>query len=228
MARVVVTGAGRGLGLALVTALLEAGHSVGAGLRRRTAAHEALAARYGEQLLLFEADVCDAQQLAAGAEACREAFGELDALCNVAGILLDSDRERPLHEAVIEDLRETFEVNVVGAIMVIQAFLPLLREGARALTITSEGVDLASCGSWVPAYALSKTAATKASGILNRSVEGIDFFAVHPGRMNTDMGRTTAQIEPEEAALGILPMLTGEQALDREQWYIDYRGQTLL
>jgi len=45
--------------------------------------------------------------------------------------------------------------------------------------------------------------------------------------MNTDMGRATAQIEPEEAAEGFRRLLTGETPLRREHWYIDYAGRPL-
>ncbi|MEI3162907.1 MAG: hypothetical protein V8S74_05830 [Lachnospirales bacterium] len=42
--------------------------------------------------------------------------------------------------------------------------------------------------------------------------------------MNTDMGRTTAQIEPEVAAEGFCRLMTGETPVSREKWYIDYNG----
>lgn len=101
---------------------------------------------------------------------------------------------------------------------------PYIKKGGRIFTVTSEGVGVRSCGTWVPCYALSKAAATKACGILNASVPDVDFYAVHPGRMNTDMGRTTAQIEPEVAAEGFCRLMTGETPVSREKWYIDYNG----
>lgn len=45
--------------------------------------------------------------------------------------------------------------------------------------------------------------------------ESINVYAVHPGRMNTDMGRTTAQIEPEEAAIGFCNILEGTTHIER-------------
>ena len=42
--------------------------------------------------------------------------------------------------------------------------------------------------------------------------------------MNTDMGRTTAQIEPEESAVGFCRLMTGETPVSRDRWYIDYTG----
>ena len=53
------------------------------------------------------------------------------------------------------------------------------------------------------------------------------YIAVHPGRMNTDMGRTTAQIEPEEAAIGFCNILEGTTHIEKDQWFIDYRGNAM-
>lgn len=76
----------------------------------------------------------------------------------------------------------------------------------------------------MPCYALSKTAATKVSGILNASVSDVNFYSVHPGRMNTDMEPATAQIEPEESAEGFCRLMTGKTPISRQKWYIDYMG----
>jgi len=53
-------------------------------------------------------------------------------------------------------------------------------------------------------------------------------YAVHPGRMNTVMGRNDAQIEPELAARGIIRILSGEKRIPPENgWFIDYRGEAM-
>ena len=100
-------------------------------------------------------------------------------------------------------------------------------DGGKVFTITSEGVGVKSCGTWVPCYGLSKTAATKVSEIFNESVSNVDFFSVHPGRMNTEMGKTTAQIEAAESAQGIYKLMSGEKETTRAEWYIDYKGEPM-
>ncbi len=56
----------------------------------------------------------------------------------------------------------------------------------------------------------------------------MEVLAVHPGRMNTDMGRTTAQIEPEAAAEGFCDLIEGKiKVNDKDQWFIDYLGKPL-
>ncbi|MDR2752510.1 MAG: hypothetical protein LBC41_17790, partial [Clostridiales bacterium] len=75
--------------------------------------------------------------------------------------------------------------------------------------------------------ALSKTAATKVSGVFNASVTDVDFYSVHPGRMNTEMGRQTAQIEATETAESLLRVVNGEIPITRENWYINYKGEPM-
>jgi NAD(P)-dependent dehydrogenase (short-subunit alcohol dehydrogenase family) len=154
-------------------------------------------------------------------------MGEIDAVCIVAGVLLPGDRINMIHECDPDVLRKSFEVNAFGAVFAAKAFYPVTKKGGKIFTITSEGVGVKNCGTWIPCYALSKTAATKAMGIFNASVADVDFYAVHPGRMNTEMGRTTAQIEASESAEGIYKLITGDIPVSRDEWYIDYLGRPM-
>ncbi|NLG26114.1 MAG: SDR family NAD(P)-dependent oxidoreductase [Clostridiales bacterium] len=225
--RFVVIGATKGLGLCLTEQLLAAGHRVAAGAIVTSDALRALAEQYPGDLLVLPADVGNEEQMRSVALASRDFLGEIDAVCNVAGVLLSGDRTLPLHQCDTGELRRTLDVNTVGPVIVAKCFYPHMPKGARLFTVTSEGVAIGSCGTWVPCYALSKAAATKACGILNASAPDVDFYAVHPGRMNTDMGRTTAQIEPETSASGFCRLLTGQTPISRDCWYIDYLGRPM-
>lgn len=222
-----VIGATKGLGLCLTEQLLQAGHRVAAGAIVISDALQSLVESYPETLRVWKADVTDEAQMADVAKQAAAFLGEIDALCNVAGVLLDQDRVKLLHECDIGELRRSFDVNTVGPVIVVKCFYPYMKKGGNVFTVTSEGVGIRSCGTWVPCYGLSKAAATKVSGILNASVSDVNFYAVHPGRMNTDMGRTTAQIEPEESAAGFCRLMAGETPVSRENWYIDYKGETM-
>jgi len=224
---IVIIGATKGLGLCLTEKLLEKGHKVAAGVLSISPGLTMLEAKYSGRLFLFNADVTNEEQIAAGAEKCRVFLGKIDALCNVAGVLLEQDRVKLLHECDISELRKSFDVNAVGPVIVVKNFYPYLKAGANVFTVTSEGVGITNCGTWVPCYALSKAAATKVSGILNASIEEINFYSVHPGRMNTDMGYTTAQIEPEEAAEGFCKLIDGGTQISRDNWYINYNGESM-
>jgi len=59
--------------------------------------------------------------------------------------------------------------------------------------------------------------------------KGFKVYAVHPGRMNTVMGKDTAQIEPKESAAGILAIMMGkvQPKLSNGVWFIDYRGEPM-
>lgn len=226
---VVIIGATQGLGLCLTKEFLKNGHRVAAGVVERStpAALASLLEEYGENLKVFQADVTDEEEIRAGAAFCKEFLGVIDSVCCVAGVLLPGDRTNMIIDADIGELRKTFDVNAVGPIIVGKSFYPLVKKGGTVFTVTSEGMNIKWCGQWIPCYSLSKIAATKAVGVFNAAVEDVDFYAVHPGRMNTEMGRTSAQIEPEESANGFYRLMTGEIPVSRDCWYIDYLGREM-
>lgn len=230
--RVVVIGAGQGLGLELVKECARLGHEVVAGLRRAEAPQELMALERAHPLRVFHArcDVTDEGQLEAAAAFVKERFGEADALINAAGLLLDADRRTPLHQASISDLRQTLEVNTIGAVAVIKHFYPVMckQGGASMITVTSEGCDIGSCGSWIPAYALSKCAATKISGVMNASVDDVKFYSVHPGRMKTVMGRETWNMGADETARALMSLLQSGEIHRKGAWYMDYKGMDMM
>ena len=224
----IVIGATQGLGYEMVKLLLSQGHTVAAGVVEETPPAGLLGLGDSKNLLIFQADVTQDSQLKAGAAACEKFFGgKADALCNVAGVLLPGDRVNLLHECDPQELRHTFEVNTLGVILTGKYFYPVIKKGGKLISITSESTGLTRCGSWIPVYSLSKTAATKASGVFNTSVQDVDFYSVHPGRMNTEMGRVHAQIEPAMAAEGISKIMTNVTPVSRDIWYIDYNGQPM-
>jgi NAD(P)-dependent dehydrogenase (short-subunit alcohol dehydrogenase family) len=226
---VVIIGATKGLGFELTSKFLKEGHRVVGGIleRETPAALLELSSRYGENLMIIHADVRDEDEIIAGAQKSTGFLGEIDALCNVAGILLPGDRVNEIHKCDISELRMTFEVNTFGAIIVAKAYCPVIKKGGAILTVTSEGVGMYNCGTWVPCYGLSKLAATKISGLFNAAIEDVDFYSIHPGRMNTEMGRTTAQIEASETADGIYKLITIQTPMSRDCWYIDYNGNPM-
>ena len=226
---VVVIGAAQGLGLELTRKILAEGHRVAAGVLERETppALCKLSERYGDSLMVFQADVTDEDEIVRGARSCVGFLGEIDALCNTAGVLLPGDRVNKIHEYNAAELRKTFDVNVFGAMIVAKAYYPVMKRGGMLLTVTSEGVGIFNCGAWIPCYGLSKTAATKVSGMFNAAVDDVDFYSIHPGRMNTEMGRATAQIEASESAEGIYRIMVGQTPVSRELWYLDYNGRPM-
>lgn len=229
---VIVIGAGQGLGLEMVLELAGRGHRVVAGLRRPEVP-EALArleTEVPDRVFHTQCDVTCEAGLAEAAGFSGRVLGGADAVVNCAGVLLDDDRKTPLHQMDIEVLRKTFEVNLIGAVAAIKHFYPLVRKraGSSFVTITSEGCDIGNCGTWIPAYALSKCAETKISGIMNETVRDIRFYSVHPGRMRTVMGRETWNMEASETAGSLVTLLETGGIHNRGTWYMDYKGMDMM
>ena len=221
--KIVIVGAGRGLGHVLAQMLAEKGHTVVAGLRRLD---DTISER--ENLIYLQMDATDEGQIRDAVQWTKLHVGEIDAVVYVAGILVQSDRTETLLTESLDDIRKQIEVNALGLIMVFRDFLPVTKKSGLFIGVTSEGGSFANEGSWFPAYGVSKTTANKIIQTLRVTVgESINVYAVHPGRMNTDMGRTTAQIEPEEAAIGFCNILEGTTHIEKDQWFIDYRGNAM-
>ena len=226
--RIAIIGANRGLGLCLAHTFASTGHEVLAGYLGQEIPDDLqkLMNETDNRVAAVPADVTSEEQITQAAAFAVDRFGTLDALIHVAGVILPSDRVNTIENADLDDLRRTFDVNTIGPIASIKHFSPIMSPNAPFLVITSEGLELHNCGSWIPGYALSKAAAAKAVGIARLTAKNVRYYSVHPGRMNTEMGRTTAQIEPDETAQSLYRLIT-EDALG-ESWHIDYKGQSLL
>lgn len=179
----VVTGASRGLGLALATGLAEAGWRLVVDARDPTALATA-AGRIGPNATALAGDVTDpAHRAALVAEA--ERLGGLDLLVNNAGILGPSPLPR-LADYPLEALREVYEVNAVAPLALVQAALPALRarEGV-IVTVTSDAAVEAYPG-W-GGYGSAKAAIEQASTVLAEEEPALRVWRVDPGDLRTRM-----------------------------------------
>ena len=171
-----VTGANRGLGLALVHELLARGASkVYAGVRDPASIKL-------PGVIPIKLDVTNAEEVAAAAEQC----GDVTLLINNAGIARIVSYLDP---AAIDTAREILEANYIGPIRMSQAFTPILkRNGGGAI------VNVLSVGSWINSpelslYAASKSAAWGFTNGLRTSLreQGTQVVGLHVGFMDTDM-----------------------------------------
>jgi NAD(P)-dependent dehydrogenase (short-subunit alcohol dehydrogenase family) len=226
--RICIAGANQGLGLVLSRLMAEKGHIVYACFRNQPSPGVRDAAREFSGFRMVELDVTREALAAGAAQKIREDGGNLDAVVVTAGILPDSDRERLITDAGIDDLRAALEINVTGSAIMIKHFGPLVTDGGMFITITSEAGSMTTIGTKYPLYSVSKAAQNKLTAIFSKTVTRYQVYAIHPGRMNTVMGRNDAQIEPEESARGIFKIITGEQKIPPEKgWFIDYRGEAM-
>lgn len=129
-----ITGASRGFGRVWADAALKRGDKVAA-TARTLASIADLKEKHGANVLTLELDVTNPGQVKTAVTQAHAHFGRLDIVLNNAGYSLVGTIE----EAGADDVRAMYETNIFGALAVIQAALPLLREqgGGHILGISS-------------------------------------------------------------------------------------------
>lgn len=230
---VFITGAEKGLGLALAECFLRDGYHVHAGAYSSLGGLEALEKDFAGRLTIVNLDVSDHQTVERAAREVSNRTGSLDVLVNNAGVYLQRP-VKPLEELDFADghFQRTMEVNAFGPLKMIQQFLPLLDLGYRKLiiNISSESGDLLSCRRVSEyAYCMSKASLNIASKILQNYLKprGIKVLAINPGWMRTEMGGKDAELEPEHVARSIGDLVSRRWSVDDEV-FIDYRGRTTI
>jgi NAD(P)-dependent dehydrogenase (short-subunit alcohol dehydrogenase family) len=194
-----VTGANRGIGLALVRRLADKGRDVIAVCRRSSPALDALGVR-------VEAGIDVTSDDAAAALARRLEGVALDELVCNAGIL----REDDLDDLGFDELRAQFEVNALGPLRVVKALRPQLGNGTKIALITSRMGSIADNGSGGSyGYRMSKAALNAAGVSLARDLKpaGIAVAILHPGWVKTDMTGDTGNIDAADAAKQLVDRL---------------------
>jgi NAD(P)-dependent dehydrogenase (short-subunit alcohol dehydrogenase family) len=213
----VVTGASKGLGLALTRALADRGWSVVVDARDGDTLQRAVAGRPG--VTAVPGDVVDPAHRAELVAAV-ERLGRLDVLVNNASTLGASPLPR-LDVLPLETYRQTLEVNVVAPLALVQALLPVLRASdGRIVNITSDaGVE--GYESW-GGYGSSKAALEQLSNVLAAEEPGVRVYWLDPGDMRTDMHQDAFPGEdisdrppPEESIPGLLALLDGDRPSGR-------------
>jgi len=202
-----LTGANRGIGLAIVEQALKGDYRIFAGCRQpqKAAALQALATDNPERLTLIPIDVSDDASIQAAAAAVAEQVDAIDLLINNAGVFPRGERIGNLDA---QTMLHAFHVNSVGPMIVVQKLLPLLRasRGAKILNITSQLGSITRHVSNHYSYNSSKAALNMLTRILASDLRpaGIVAVVVHPGWVQTDMGGAAAPLRPHESARGIL------------------------
>ena len=196
MPNAIITGANRGIGLALCRALIECEFAVTALCRRSNDALNSLPVVVHEDY-----DVTDGAALEAFAGSV--APGSIDLLINNAGILESTSLVR----LDLDSIRRQFEINALGPLRVTASLLPALKRGAKVALITSRMgsiADNSSGGSY--GYRMSKAALNAAGVSLARDLasRNIAVAILHPGYVRTDMTGSSALIDADESAEGLL------------------------
>jgi NAD(P)-dependent dehydrogenase (short-subunit alcohol dehydrogenase family) len=202
-----VTGAGRGLGLALARALLANGWRVVADARRAGHLSAAL-----PSAVVVPGDVTDPAHRAALAAAV-DRFGRLDLLVSNASDLGPSPLPN-LADVPLTAARQVLETNVLAPLALAQAFLPRLRAAHGTIINVSSDAAVEPYPGW-GAYGASKAALDQVSAVLAAEEPGLSVYAVDPGDMRTEMHQAafpgediSDRPEPEAVVPALLRLLT--------------------
>ena len=207
-----ITGASRGLGRALATALNDRGwRLVIDGRDARRLASTAAALPRPELVVALPGDVTDPAHRAALAAA---VGSHLDLLVNNASELGPSPLPR-LAELRPEELVRVLAVNAVAPLALLQAVLPALGAGARVVDISSDAAVEAYEG-W-GGYGASKAALDHLTAVLAAEHPDLRIYAVDPGDMATDMQQAAFPGEdirdrpaPETVIPALLALIDGD------------------
>ena len=209
-----VTGASRGLGLALARSLAADGWHLVVDARGRAALADAAAElRRQTTVVALPGDVADPAHRAALVAAGR-GLGGLDLLVHNAGDLGPSPLP-PVADLPLDAFRRVLEVNVVGPLALTQLALTILRPGARIVAVTSDAAVQAYEG-W-GGYGASKAALEQLFAVLAAERPDLRVHRVDPGDMNTQMHQEAFPGEdvsdrppPEDSVPGLRALIDGD------------------
>jgi NAD(P)-dependent dehydrogenase (short-subunit alcohol dehydrogenase family) len=192
----VVTGANRGIGLALVLQLRARGTSVVAVSRRSSSDLDRLGVRVESGIDFASPEAC--VELAA-----RLAHDEISLLIHSAGLLI----EDTLSSVSADDVRAQLQINALAPLFLTQALTPLLVHGAKVALITSRMGSIGdnTSGGYY-GYRMSKAALNAAGVSMARDFapRGVSVVILHPGAVRTGMTGGHGILEPDESARGLL------------------------
>jgi NAD(P)-dependent dehydrogenase (short-subunit alcohol dehydrogenase family) len=215
----VITGASRGLGLAVARALAREGFALVIDARGtedlRRAADELAAVT---EVAAIAGDVADPAHRAA---LIASAPQRIDVLVNNASVLGPSPQPA-LADYPLGELDRVFDVNVFAPLALTQLALPRMADGGRILNVTSDAAAEPYPG-W-GGYGSSKAALEQVSAILAAEHRSLRVYAVDPGDMRTRMHQEAFPGEdisdrppPEESVPGLLELILGELPSGRYQ-----------
>lgn len=230
---VFVTGGDRGLGLGLCAGLLAQGWRVFAG---QYLPHwpelAALTERYPQTLQLVPLDVGSVESVHVAAQTVGALTQHLDVLINNAGVNSPTSKLTIRERQDYAEMRRLYEINTLGPLRVVEAFLPFMDRGQRKRLcfVSSEAGSIGGAGrtAWF-GYCMSKAALNMQVKLLFNDLQpqGYSFRVYHPGWVRSYIGGTKnmeATLEPEEAAAHALPIFLSQRENEARLALEDYAG----
>lgn len=216
--RVIVTGAGSGIGQATVARLLDEGATVvaydvsAAGLARTVAAADD--AGTAKRLTTAVLDVSDEDAVTAAVDTAVSDLGGLEVLVNVAAVQTCSHT----HQTTLADWNRTLAVNLTGTFLMTRQALPALLESGRGVVVNFTSTAASFAHPYMAAYAASKGGILSFthSLALEYSKQGLRAVNIQPGGISTALANSTLDKMPEGYDLGLwakqTPLLHGQDS----------------
>lgn len=224
MKTVLITGAGRGIGLALTKEFANQGYQVLATYREEANARELLRFAKEAKVTAVTAEITDPSSFGPLKKEL-EKVGQIDAVVNNAGVI--GRKLGALKEVDAKDTMNVLEVNAVGPLLVSQLVMPFVKKGGTVAHITSlmgSISDNASGGYY--AYRMSKAALNMFNRCLSHDYPDLTCLVLHPGWVQTDMGGANAPLSKEESARGLCQVIRNAKAGQTGKFF-DYTGKEL-
>jgi len=210
MPTALITGANRGLGLALATRYAARSGAHVIAVTRDSASSDALDALVNSsdgRVRAVQADVADAASIERLASDIGDAT--IDLLVNNAGVMGHAE----LGEISEQDLIDVFRVNTFAPLLVTQALRARLARGGKVVNITSVlgSIETARDSAGYLTYGMSKAALNMFSVKLANTLrpDGVAVLALHPGWVQTRMGGSGAAISVDTSADGMMRVIDG-------------------
>jgi len=221
--RVLITGANRGIGLAMAKQFASEGHEIMAICRETS---DELAALTNQ--VITGVDLTDDAAVSQLTQTLRLSLGQqdkIDVLINNAGLF----KNETLGELDIDAIRDQFEVNAIAPLKVTEALLPFLTNGSKVANITSRmgSIEDNTSGAYY-GYRASKAALNAFTKSLAQDLkpQGISVCVLHPGFVQTRMVGFNGDLTPEQAASGLLSRIS-ELTLETSGSFWHSNGQAL-
>jgi 3-oxoacyl-[acyl-carrier protein] reductase len=209
----IVTGGSRGIGRAIVDALLEEGFAVAFCSRSAASAESALEAlrpRWGEAIRGSVVDVRRQEEVDAFVASTAEAFGRIDCLVNNAGLGVFG----PVDELTGDQWREIVETNLSGTFYGIRAVAPVMRRQGSGWIFNIASLAAKNPFAGGAAYNASKfgTVGLSEAAMLDLRHHGIRVAAILPGSVDTDFHASRRpergwMLAPEDVARTVLDLM---------------------
>ncbi|GAB1312165.1 Benzil reductase ((S)-benzoin forming) IRC24 [Madurella fahalii] len=181
---IIVTGASRGIGLAVAKSLLAASHQVVL-VSRSAEQLQSLKDQFPSQVAYLAADMTVSDTAFRVTELAILTFGRIDGVVVNHGALSPMTR---IEHASVEEWKQLYDANLFSALALAKETIPHLRASQGRIIFTSSGAAVSAYTSWA-AYGSSKAALNSLSQHIAVEEPDVTSVAISPGRVDTDMQR---------------------------------------